>query len=97
MLSRLLTKDSKLAILVFMSVQWQKSRARDLLKEEGRSQRWLADKVGSTPAYISHLLTGVKNPSLTMLKLMAIALETTEPYLMGTSEERRPKEYRKFG
>jgi transcriptional regulator with XRE-family HTH domain len=77
-----------------MITTWRPDRARRILKEEGRNHIWLSKQIGSSVAYISHLFGGVRNPSLSKLKLMAIALETSEGYLLGTSEERWARDVR---
>jgi len=62
---------------------WQSKRASDLAKREGRTRIWIANFCGVCPQSIYNFLSGRTSPPRPMVKLMAIALNTTEAYLMG--------------
>jgi transcriptional regulator with XRE-family HTH domain len=51
------------------------ARLRELREERGESQRSLAERLGSTHAYISQMERGLKVPTLTMIVRLAVALE----------------------
>lgn len=60
---------------------------RDILRrrldEQGLSQKWLAEKVGTTEATISRCLNGVNMPSGDLILAIADALNVSMDYLMG--------------
>ena len=58
-----------------------KETARRLKKEQGRETKWLADRCGVGPESMRFYLTGTRNPSLSVVKLMAIALGVDEKEL----------------
>jgi transcriptional regulator with XRE-family HTH domain len=51
------------------------ARLRELREKRGESQRSLAERTGSTHAYISQMERGLKVPTLTMIVRLAVALE----------------------
>jgi transcriptional regulator with XRE-family HTH domain len=51
------------------------ARLRELREQRGESQRSLAERTGSTHAYISQMERGLKVPTLTMIIRLAVALE----------------------
>ncbi|MBV8547527.1 MAG: helix-turn-helix transcriptional regulator [Acidobacteria bacterium] len=51
------------------------ARLRELREQRGESQRSLAERTGSTHAYISQMERGMKVPTLTMIVRLAVALE----------------------
>jgi transcriptional regulator with XRE-family HTH domain len=51
------------------------ARLRELRDQRGESQRSLAERTGSTHAYISQMERGLKVPTLTMIVRLAVALE----------------------
>ncbi len=51
------------------------ARLRELREQRGESQRSLAERTGSTHAYISQMERGLKVPTLTMIVRLAVALE----------------------
>lgn len=60
-----------------------RDRLRLCLSERGVSQKWLADRVGTTEATISRCLNGVNVPSGELIMAMADALDVSMDYLMG--------------
>ena len=62
---------------------WQPKRASDLVESEGRTRVWIARFCGVTPQTIYNFLSGRSNPPPNMVKLLALALNTSEAYLMG--------------
>lgn len=51
--------------------------------KKGLSQTELGEKCGVTPSMISFIESGEKIPSVAVLKIMAIELDTTADYLLG--------------
>lgn len=62
---------------------WSSDRLLALLEKEGRTRKWLADKCGLKLGSLHSILGGTRNPGRPAVKLMAMALNTTEEYLMG--------------
>ena len=57
-------------------------RLKTLLEQKQMSQKDLATAVGCTEAAISHYIKGDRVPRASVLKKIAIALDTTSDYLM---------------
>lgn len=55
---------------------WNPVRVRQLMAEQGRTRKWVADQCGITPATLTHILTG-RRPGLPVQKLLASALGVT--------------------
>lgn len=78
----------------------QRLKSARLLR--GYSQEQLAERAGMPPSSIAHFETGTRKPSFESLRKLAIALEITTDYLLGTvdqpelSKESDPL-YRDFG
>ena len=51
------------------------NRIKDVLKEQGRSQIWLAEKLGKTKTSINVICSNVSQPSLSTLYKIAATLE----------------------
>lgn len=56
---------------------------RECLSERGLSQKWLADKVGTTEATISRCLNGINIPGGDLIMAISDALGVSMDYLMG--------------
>lgn len=56
---------------------WKSERVRQLIKERGLKQNWLANKCGIGQATLTHLLKGRK-PGRPVIKLIAINLGVPE-------------------
>jgi len=52
-------------------------RVRELRKEQGLSQEGFADMCGFDRTYISGIERGVRNPSLSAIEALAMALDVT--------------------
>jgi transcriptional regulator with XRE-family HTH domain len=59
-----------------------RNRVRELIEEEGRTQKWVAKQCGITDKYLSQILTGTRSPSLPVIKLLAAVLKTEESALV---------------
>lgn len=72
-----------------MADSWNNEGARELLVKLGRTKRWLAEQCGIELTSLNVCLQG-RAPGRPVLKLMALALETTEEFLAngGQSEQR---------
>lgn len=63
-------------------------RVSELMKQEGYSQKELAQLVGVTEAAMSRYLSGDREPKLDVVANMATALHTTSDYLIyGRSDK----------
>lgn len=65
---------------------------RDLIKQKGITQAWLADKTKTTEATISRYLSGVHNPKIDLVAKMAEAMGVSVDYLLGLSSSTIPNE-----
>lgn len=57
-----------------------------LLKENGMSQRELAQRVGATESAVSKYVNGEREPRANVLANIATALNTSVEYLLGKQE-----------
>jgi transcriptional regulator with XRE-family HTH domain len=62
---------------------WIRERALQLIEEQGRTKRWIANFCGINLDSLNHYLAGRRNPPRSIVKLIAFALNTTEAFLMG--------------
>lgn len=61
-------------------------RISALLKNNGMSQRELAERVGATESAVSKYISGGREPRAEVLANIATALGTTVEYLLGRKE-----------
>lgn len=66
------------ASIGFMKAELNVERVRQLIKSEGRTQIWVAEKCGIEAAYLSQILAGRRSPSLPVIKMLASVLNTDE-------------------
>ncbi len=62
------------------------TRIRERRKEKGWTQKDLAQRIGTSYKYISHVENGVKFPSLEMLICLARELDVSLDYLISSEE-----------
>jgi transcriptional regulator with XRE-family HTH domain len=62
---------------------WSSERLGKLLEKEGRTRKWLADKCGLKIGSLHAVMTGNRKPGPPVVKLMALALNTSEGFLLG--------------
>lgn len=62
---------------------WSAERAQKQLEKEGRTKAWVAKFCGIEIIQLNHYLAGRRVPRRPVIKLIAMALNTTEEYLMG--------------
>lgn len=65
---------------------------RDLMKQKGITQAWLAEKTEITEATISRYLSGVHSPKIELVAKMAGAMGVSVDYLIGLSSSTVPNE-----
>lgn len=70
---------------------WRYDRAQELLDEQGRTRRWLADQCSVTDRTVGAYMSGHGKPGSAVVKLAAMALGCSEDYLLGKSDERGKK------
>lgn len=63
------------------------ARILTLLKQNGMTQRELANQIGVTETSISRYITGARMPKANIVVYMADALNTTTDYILGRTEE----------
>lgn len=66
---------------------------RDMMKQCGCTQNWLANRTGIPEATISRYLAGIHNPKIDYVAKMATAMGVSIDYLLGlslSSEPNRP-------
>ena len=62
-------------------------RIAGLLRKQGKTQRELAEQVGTTEASISRYIKGYRVPKGPVLANIAKALHTTPDYLLGNEQD----------
>jgi transcriptional regulator with XRE-family HTH domain len=60
---------------------WNHQLARKQLEKEGRTRKWVADQCGISQSMLSRLLSGLRQPSKPVRKLLAQALNVREEEL----------------
>lgn len=63
------------------------ARILTLLKQNGMTQRELANQIGVTETSISRYISGARMPKANIVVYMADALNTTTDYILGRTEE----------
>lgn len=63
---------------------------RDLMKQKGITQAWLAEQTEITEATISRYLSGVHSPKIELVAKMAGAMGVSVDYLIGLSSSTIP-------
>lgn len=63
---------------------------RDIMKQRGVTQAWMAVQAQTTEATISRYLTGVHSPKIELVAKMASALHVSVDYLLGLSSSTVP-------
>ena len=82
------TKTISLDLLKkLMSIQY--NRLKEILKEQGRRQDWLADKIGMSTASISRFCSNKAQPSLEQIFAIAKILKVAPTDLIGSGEEEK--------
>lgn len=70
-----------------MLFMWKYEKAKDLIKDRGRTREWVAKQSRITPEYLNLCLCGQRTPSAAVLALMALALDCDESELVDKSPE----------
>lgn len=65
---------------------------KDIMKQKGITQAWLANKTEITEATISRYLSGVHSPKIELIAKMAGAMGVSVDYLIGLSSSTIPNE-----
>ena len=65
---------------------------RDIMKQKGITQAWLAERTEITEATISRYLSGVHSPKIELVAKMAGAMRVSVDYLLGLSSSTIPNE-----
>ena len=76
-----------------MSVDFTKvlrDNMRDIMKQRGFTQNWLAAKTDIPEATISRYLSGIHNPKIEYVARMASAMGVSVDYLLGLSTSAIP-------
>lgn len=63
------------------------NRIKDVLKEQGRSQKFLADKLGKSYNMVNLYVRNVNQPSLDILNQVAVILEVSVKDLIIDNRE----------
>ena len=63
------------------------ARILTLLKQNGMTQRELANQIGVTEVSISRYISGARMPKANIVVYMADALNTTTDFILGRTEE----------
>ena len=67
------------------------NRIKAVLKEKKLTQKWLADKLGTSKAYVNELCTNKNNPSLKRLNEIAEIIGVPTYTLIGDYESTNKK------
>lgn len=76
-------------MVIFMSLS---KRIKETRENSGFTQQQLAEAVGVTKTAIYYYEKGQKVPSADVLKNIALALNVSTDYLLGLTDDPRPKE-----
>lgn len=71
-------------------MKWRNDRAREQMRVHGRTPQWVADQVGVKVTSLRNMLRGGAKPSLSVIRLMAVALECTEEELLPEDGRKSP-------
>lgn len=63
------------------------ARILTILKQNGMTQRELANQIGVTEVSISRYISGQRMPKANIVVYMADALNTTTDYILGRTDE----------
>lgn len=63
------------------------ARILTILKQNGMTQRELANQIGVTETSISRYISGARMPKANIVVYMADVLNTTTDYILGRTEE----------
>lgn len=69
-------------------MKWRHDRAQELLDQEGRTRRWLADQCAVAESSLKLYMSGHRKPGSSAIKLMAMSLNCSEAYLLDETNER---------
>jgi transcriptional regulator with XRE-family HTH domain len=69
---------------------WKFEKAKELIKERGRTTEWVAERCGIEVTSLRNILRGDK-PSLPVIKLMALALDCAESELFDKEDPGRKR------
>lgn len=65
--------------LMYPAVTMLKTNAlKQLIDKSGRTRKWLASQIRVEPETITHYLSGNRQPSAAVIKLLSMALEVPE-------------------
>lgn len=67
-----------------------KENLRNVIRQRGVTQAWLAEKADTTEATVSRYISGVHSPRIELIAKMATALNVSVDYLLGLSESSIP-------
>lgn len=65
-------------------------RLKELIKEKGITQKFIADKLGRKPSIFQAWRNGSSTPNVDQIKIIAEILQTTPQYLLGQTDEKNP-------
>ena len=63
------------------------TKVKFLMKEQGITQRALANEIGISPATVNRYVSGNREPSASLIKAFATILHTTPNYLLGVQSD----------
>lgn len=69
-------------------MKWQPQRVKKILKEQKKTQDWLAVQMAMSRMSVTCFLNGLREPNNRTVRLMAIILDCREEYLWGQSQHR---------
>lgn len=67
---------------------FMREKAKALIKEKGRTRDWIASKCCVEPQTLNTYLSGSRQPSAAVLRLMSQALEVPESELWGDQQNK---------
>jgi len=63
------------------------NKIKEVLKEKGKTQQWLADQIGVSRQIVGRYCSNINQPLIETLFDIAEALEVTPAELLGSGEE----------
>lgn len=71
-----------------MSQKKELNRIKEVLKEQGRSQTWLAEKIGKSYVVVTNYCNNNSQPSIAVLFQIADALEVDACRLLNSAKSK---------
>lgn len=72
---------------IFTQKSWKMNRIKSVLKEQGRSQMWLSEKLGKSYVMVTNYCNNKTQPSIETLNEIAEILDVDVRFLLESNKE----------